>query len=499
MTDLEPTPDVGQDAILSHNSAEPVGQVDNLSSPPAGDAAPAEASADPAGLASPSEPPPPAGEPVSPASAAPARIPSSLKNFFQPRLLLDLVLIALILIGVYFRFAWVDWNQGTDLHPDEYGLTAHLTQISIPKSFDEWFNTRLSPMSFYDKYDENGQRTQAGPDNRMRWGQWPLIIIRWTAEQTGKTDYGKLRELGRQLSALFDTGSLLFIFLIGQRLYNRRIGLLAASFSALAVMQIQQSHFMTTDNFGAFFTAAAMYCAVRVTQIPKVSETFGVSVWQRDWTWYVLFGIASGMAIASRINLLPLLGMIFVSAFIVYFERLQNDDLFQVFVDASMRLGLALAVAALTFRITQPATFRAEQGDTGFFTLQANPDWSDSMQVAQSESSGVGGGPPGEQWTNRIALVFPLMNMVLWGLGVPLGLTAWGGFAWALWRVMKDREREEWRAHLLPLVWAGGYFLFMGTRWVKSIRYFLPIYPFMALFAAWALYEIWVKFNKEKD
>ena len=31
----------------------------------------------------------------------------------------------------------------------------------------------------------------------------------------------------------------------------------------------------------------------------------------------------------------------------------------------------------------------------------------------------------------------------------------------------------------------------MGTRWVKSIRYFLPIYPFMALFAAWAVVELW--------
>src|SRR5690606_31233168 len=36
-----------------------------------------------------------------------------------------------------------------------------------------------------------------------------------------------------------------------------------------------------------------------------------------------------------------------------------------------------------------------------------------------------------------------------------------------------------------------GYFLFMGTRWVKSIRYFLPIYPFLLLLAAWAVVELW--------
>ncbi|MBI4772051.1 MAG: hypothetical protein HY784_16950, partial [Chloroflexi bacterium] len=47
-----------------------------------------------------------------------------------------------------------------------------------------------------------------------------------------------------------------------------------------------------------------------------------------------------------------------------------------------------------------------------------------------------------------------------------------------------------------PLTWTGGYFLFMGTRWVKSIRYFLPIYPFLALFAAWAIAELWSRASR---
>jgi YYY domain-containing protein len=35
------------------------------------------------------------------------------------------------------------------------------------------------------------------------------------------------------------------------------------------------------------------------------------------------------------------------------------------------------------------------------------------------------------------------------------------------------------------------YFLFMGTRWVKSVRYFLPIYPTLFLLAAWGLVFFW--------
>jgi hypothetical protein len=148
-------------------------------------------------------------------------------------------------------------------------------------------------------------------------------------------------------------------------------------------------------------------------------------------------------------------------------------------------LALAALVSLATFRLTQPMTFRAPTGDTTLFTLHLNQDWVDSMEVAQNESRGIGAGPPGEQWVDRTALVFPLMNMVVWGMGLALGLAAWGGFGWALVRSFK--VPGEWRMHLLPLVWVGGYFLFMGTRHVMSMRYFLPIYPFLALLAAWAL------------
>jgi hypothetical protein len=79
------------------------------------------------------------------------------------------------------------------------------------------------------------------------------------------------------------------------------------------------------------------------------------------------------------------------------------------------------------------------------------------------------------------------MNMVVWGMGLPLGIAAWASFLWILISLL--RNGRGWHAHLLPMIWVGGYFLFMDTRWVKSIRYFLPIYPFLALLAAWGLLE----------
>jgi YYY domain-containing protein len=417
-------------------------------------------------------------------------------------LLLDLFLIALIAIGVTFRFSWTNWNQDTDLHPDEYGLTGTLSQLAIPKSIGDYFNTRISPLSPYQKYDVEGNPLQASaeyrvPDNRMRWGQWPLTLIRWTAELTGNTGYGELRLMGRRLSALADSLALLVIFLMGWQLYSRRTGLLAAALSALAVMQIQQSHFMTVDTFAALFTALTMYCAVRAASpAPPDSQTRYESV--SGWGWYALFGLFFGMALASRINLLPLFGEILVAAGIAYARQKERQSALPDLTRFVLGVILAGVIGLLTFRLTQPMSFRAQEGDTTLLTLNPNPEWVESMKVAQAESSGVGGGPPGEQWTDRPVLLFPFINMVVWGMGLPFGLTAWAGFGWAVWRSLKGRD-DEWQRHLLPVTWVGGYFLFMGTRWVKSIRYFLPIYPFMALFAAWALVQLWLFVSRQRS
>ncbi len=318
----------------------------------------------------------------------------------------------------------------------------------------------------------------------MRWGQWPITLVRVTAEWSDNSDYGNLRLWGRSLSALADTLGLLIIFLIGARLYGRRVGLLAAALSALAVMQIQQSHFLTADNFALLFSAAAMYCAVRAAE-PLARRAF--LDW--DWVWYGLFGIAFGMAVASRINL-ALLAIEIVIAGAVALAREGRLRALRTREAVGMlaRLALAGVLSLVVFRLTQPMSFRAVSGDTTLLTLHFNSDWTASMAVASDESQGIGGGPPGEQWTNRPAVVFPWVNMVLWGLGLPLGLAAWAGLLLAAWRMVRHRE---WPAHLLILAWAGGYFLFMSTRFVKSIRYFLPIYPFMALFAAWLLMWLW--------
>ena len=419
----------------------------------------------------------------------------SKKSHLKPILFYSLCLL-LIVTGMILRFSWVNWSEGTNLHPDEYGLTNTLTQLSIPDSFQDYFNTRISTISPYNKYEKNGSLLFNGPDNRMRWGQWPIILLRYAGEIAGSTGYDEIRLLGRRLSACADLLTILFLFLTGSKLYGTKFGALAAGLSSLAVMQIQQSHFMTVDNFAALFTAISLYACVQISKTPllrrarKQNGQEVLSVNQAVWKWILLFGISFGMAMASKINLLPIGGMLLIALFISIADiKLRaKREFYRSLLSAAGFFLLGLLLMLLTFRFTQPMSFRAAVGDTHFYTLQLNPDWLDSMKVAQMESSGIGGGPPSEQWANRARILFPLKNMLFWGMGLFLGLTAWAGFLWAAWQAFI--KKKNWRDHLFPLVWVGGFFFFMGTRWVMSMRYFLPIYPFLCLFAAWFLLNL---------
>ena len=133
--------------------------------------------------------------------------------------------------------------------------------------------------------------------------------------------------------------------------------------------------------------------------------------------------------------------------------------------------------------------------------LRFDERWTANMTTVQRLNSGEDpGGPPGIQWSDRTPLVFPWINIVFWGMGLPLGLAAWIGWAWAAWQMfltpyLRNRHGKiaDWiigvaqSRHLLIWIWITGYFVWMGSTWVKSIRYQLPIYPFLSILAAAAL------------
>ncbi|MCA9924234.1 MAG: glycosyltransferase family 39 protein, partial [Anaerolineales bacterium] len=296
--------------------------------------------------------------------------------------------------------------------------------------------------------------------------------------------------VGRFLSGLLDMASVLFVFLIGRRLYDRRVGLLAALFHAIAVMPIQQSHFFTMDNWAAGLTTMTIYAAVRAA---------GFGDPERKWRvgWWVLFGVGLGTAVASRINVAPVAGIAPLAAIIWLAQRGHTWNTIKQGISSLIRGGvssagldiqqamLGVTIAALVsiaaFRIAQPYAFAdpelirtttiAETGEEpGFFATTIgsvfgfNPQWRSNMEEIQHQQGPDFAAPFALQWTDRAPILFPLTNMVLYGMGFSAGIAAWLGFLWALWRIV--RGKPDWVKHAIPIAWAGFYFVFMGTRWV---------------------------------
>lgn len=93
--------------------------------------------------------------------------------------------------------------------------------------------------------------------------------------------------LGRTTSALFGTLTVLVSYWLGKVAYNRRVGLLAAWFVAVAFMLVRDSHYATNDIALTFFVALGVLCAVRISRTGQTR-------------WYVLGGVALGLGFATK-------------------------------------------------------------------------------------------------------------------------------------------------------------------------------------------------------
>ncbi len=414
-------------------------------------------------------------------SPQPAPPPRRRLNNFLHVALLGLVLCA----GAALRLIGTDWGEYQYLHPDERFLVWVGADISPVQNLSEYFNTDISSLNPHNR-----------GHNFYVYGTLPMFITRYVVEwEYGHSGFNEMTDVGRLLSALADLLTLMLVYLIAARLYNRRVALLATAFSAFAVLQIQQSHFFTMDTFITFFTLLAFYIAIQVAypdeepgQTPELEETaapqtarsgvmrslFDPLLWLCIW-----FGIALGLAVASKLNA-ALMAVALPVALGLRLLRAPKEEWDRWLLKLLVYLGLAAVLSVVVFRVAQPYAFSGP----GFFNLTPNPKWMANIRELAAQGSGDIDMPPSLQWARR-PIGYAWENMVKWGMGLPFGLLAWAGFVFAAWRMLTG----EWKRHLLLWGWTAFYFVWWARAFNPTMRYFLPIYPTLAIFAAWLIIE----------
>jgi len=333
------------------------------------------------------------------------------------------------------------------------------------------------------------------------YGNLPMSLIRVTAEAMGMDDLGSLKIFARQLSALADLFTIFALYLIVSGLYGRRVGLFASVFSALTVMQIQQSHFFTTDLFTNLFMFLAILFATAIVEwirreeksneeretsdedslITHHSATRNLLAHPLLWL-SIGFGLMLGMAMASKINAAALALMLpgaFAIRYLMYDRKFSERNTQQTALPADYWSLIAVFLIAgglatiISFRIFQPYAFDG---------LGLNPRWIANIAEQRGQASGSDL-PWNLQWARRSHL-YSFTNLTVWGLGLPLGILAWAGFLLMGWRILKG----EWK-HLLLWGWTAFYFLWQSLQFNPTMRYQLPIYPLLGMMAAWFLFE----------
>ncbi len=360
---------------------------------------------------------------------------------------------SLIALGVMLRFTGLNFDRGCHLHPDERFLTMVVTSIEWPESVAEYFSTETSPLNPVNK-----------GHSFYVYGDLPVFAAKAIAQITGTDTYDGFTNTGRILSALADSATIALTFLIGSLLFGYVTGLWAAAFYSLSVLPIQLSHFFTTDPFMNLFMAWSFYFLLRFSK----SQGFGHAL---------ISGLLAGMALACKISAISLLPVAALAC-LVTGQRMS----------ATKRVLFLLVIlfsSFLTFRLLNPYAFDGPS----FWGILPAKSFISNMKELSRISQPFSGFPPSLQWALRAPLLFGLKNMALWGTGVTLFISGVTGLVIVFARLLKDKEQEL----ALPLVFIASLLALVACHPVQTMRYFLPLYPFIAIFAAYFV----CRFNTE--
>ncbi len=435
-----------------------------------------------------------------------------------------IILIIIILIAAGFRLVGLNWDQGHHLHPDERFLTMTVSDLSWPDSWQQYFDPAQSPLN---------------PRNQNRdffvYGNWPLTVTAGALQFFDQPSLQTIALTGRVISALADLSIVVVIYLslqLAARYVNQQyskqnkqqqsaqpqasqqttaltsklkaiIGhpqtkIWASLCYALLVLPIQQAHFFTTDTMANFWTAASFYTSLAYCLYQKKMHL-------------VLTGLSLGLALGSKISaalIIPLnLTLIYLPVLIPLFNKVLNFKANRQFI-AKIRQNRAhyfknilamlapilivLIAAYFGLRFSNPYMFE----HASWLKPEISQGFRANLQQLKSWEGETVWFPPAIQWMQRSSWS-GLKNLAAVGVGPVITLLAVLGMMLTIknsWRIITNLKQTHDLSHL-KLAWIGlvisfwliaycGYYSF---QFVQSLRYYLLIYPFLAILAGLAV------------
>jgi hypothetical protein len=380
-----------------------------------------------------------------------------IKRFLSP---FFLIFLLIILLGFGLRVYGVEWDQGYYLHPDELHIYNVVLQVHLPESWTEFLQptSPLNPKFF-------------------AYGSLPLYLLKgvsflFSLYDPILDDYSKIYLVARPLSAFFDSLTIMLVLLMSRQIgLSKKWSLTAAALYALAVFPLQNAHFYTVDTQLTFWSSFVLLGCLRAVKTGSLK-------------WLTVTTIGLGLALGTKptaVLLVPLL----LSATILYvvtqfFPSTKKISAWVRFFGIStlVTVYLALLLAVTTVAVQPYALI-----DHATFIRDI------TYQLRMRTDARVF--PYTIQYLGTLPWLYPLEQIILWGLSPVVGILSLAGILLVSLKSLKSIwKRSLDQPKLLLTLFFILFFVPLGFSAVKFMRYFLPLYPLLAVSAIFFLKEL---------
>lgn len=401
-------------------------------------------------------------------------------SLLEPRqsakvLLLLPFFIAVVAFGI--RIQGTDWDSGNFFHPDERSI--YMRADCMHRVLTESPGWQSCQNRDFPE-DDSGFPSLAVALDKDRSPLNPhwfplgtvviyfLVVAKFVLEPlTGHLGLQDLASIARTTAALADSASVLLLFFLGKRLFGNATGLLASVFLALSVINIQVTHFYRPESFVVLLALAAFWWMINALQRARLRDHVGL-------------GFIIGLTFAFRGSSLPILVPLAVTYGALFLrEAAKHSPARSGFISSEVvRQAIVGAAAAVTtFCVLQPYAVLDATKYIGDLAWEAGI----AREAGQVPYTLQYIGVPRTGW-------YELRQSIVWALGVPLGLAAWGGLTFMIIKNFVRPRLYEW----LLISWVIALLLTVIPFFeVKFIRYIVPVLPVMILLGSNVLIRGW--------
>jgi len=366
------------------------------------------------------------------------------KHFFK-------LIIILLLFAALTRFYHL--GQPKDFYFDEvyHAFTAVEMVKGNPAAW-EWWNTPPEGMAY-------------------EWSHPPLAKLSMAA---GVLLFGQQALGWRFFGALLGIGCVFLVYLLGKEIFNRKVGILAASLFVLDGLPLVISRIGMNDIYFLFFGLLALWLFLK--------------------NRYLFSGLAFGLSLASKwtaIYWFLVFGFCWLLQFLKEDKKRYFSFLRQKFL---VFLVFFLVLPFGVYLLSYLPFFLSHHSFSQWWELQRQMWWYHTGLKATH--------PFTSPWWSWLIMKRPVWLFVKYGqekianiyaMGNPL--VWWGGLVslpWVTWLAIRKRSEK------LGLVVFAYWALFLPWAFsprIMFIYHYLPAIPFLSLFLAWFL--LWLAKKKE--